>query len=89
MSRKLNLEIEPYFALLLKHDWHYDMSDDHEKWKAGSASLRVLTELAATHEIYGQMFDDFREHYFSGQPWGTDKKPMPEVETYLKKAGVK
>lgn len=81
--KKQKLEIEPYFALLRHHDWYYEMSDSHETFKKGSGTLQVLTELAATHKVYGKMFDDFKAYYFSGEPWGTKKPPMPKLSDYL------
>ena len=80
-----NLEIEPYYALLRKHDWYYENSDSHQKYQDGHAFLKMLNELAATEKIYKQMLDDFHNHYFSGEPWGTKKKPFPKLEKYLEK----
>lgn len=74
------MTIEEYYALLEKHDWYYEMSDDHRVWKAGVAARDNLVAIAAEHGgQYQTLLDGFRAHYFSGDPWGTEKQPKPTL----------
>lgn len=82
-------KIEEYFKQLEDHDWYYEWSDSHSVYTAGSESLRVISEIAASDKTAGKMFDAFRGHYFSGQAFGTKRTPKPKIEDFLRKGVAK
>lgn len=67
-----------FYGELSRHDWHYEMSDDLSVWRNGCASESRLREKARRSPVYQRMFDEFYLHMFSGQAWGTKKRPKPE-----------
>jgi len=46
------MNITDYKRLLLKHDWHYGMSDDPRSYERGLEEERVLKKLAEGKKTY-------------------------------------
>ena len=45
-----------FIEVLKKHDWHYEMSDDHREWKRGSESIRAIRGIASQSEELADLF---------------------------------
>lgn len=84
MNGSLKMNLDDFYKLLLKHDWHYDMSDDAYTYHRG------LVELATIHSIlrdsddarFTQLYDAFVAHAFSGEAYGTERLPLPSMPQY-------
>lgn len=63
---------------LEKHDWFYEMSDDHSVWTRGESAKAKLIKLANSLDGGRELMQAFTDHYYSGPPWGTEKKPKPQ-----------
>lgn len=70
--------LNDYYDLLARHDWYYSFSDDGRVWRAGVVAEKELQRIALESDAHGALLAGFRDHYFSGKPWGTEKAPMPE-----------
>tara|TARA_R110002124_G_scaffold128157_2_gene288523 strand:+ start:7436 stop:7972 length:537 start_codon:yes stop_codon:yes gene_type:complete len=65
---------------LLKTDWYTSASDDHSVYMQGEVYFTSMTELALKNgPAFAWMREAFRAHAYSGEPWGTEKKPVPLV----------
>lgn len=74
------MTLKEFYQELEKHDWYYDMSDDHGVWERGTANKRRLEGIAEESEEHRKLYEGFSQHYFSGEPWGTEKKPKPVLK---------
>jgi hypothetical protein len=74
---KDKVSLTEYWDMLNSHDWYYDFSDDHSVWKAGVANRDKLNTIARQSDDHKKLRDDFSKHYFSGEPWGTERAPKP------------
>lgn len=64
-----------YYDMLARHDWYYEMSDDHRAWKAGSARASELRAVAkAGGEEYEKLLSAFGRYYTTSYERG----PKPE-----------
>jgi len=63
---------------LERHDWYYQMSDDHRCWQRGEADWKEITEMAASIPGGDELKGAFSTHYYTGEPWGNEKQPKPE-----------
>lgn len=64
-----------YYDMLARHDWYYEMSDDHRVWKAGSARAGELRTIAkAGGEEYEKLLLAFGRYYTTF----SDRGPKPE-----------
>lgn len=55
-----------YFDLCAKHDWFYDYSDDHSKWRAGNDEYKTLMNWKKENTLFQDIFDAWAYHVFSG-----------------------
>ena len=76
MSKK-DVSLTEYWDMLNCHDWYYDFSDDHRVWRAGQENMQKLRLLSQQSPEHGKLLSDFNKHYFSGDPWGTERAPKP------------
>lgn len=68
-----------FYNKLKVHDWFYDFSDDNEVYLRGrTVRDKLLREVAINGEPFGQLYRAMHDHHFSGEPWNTEKQPMPE-----------
>jgi hypothetical protein len=72
------VSLAEFYDVLERHDWYYAMSDDHAVWTAGTLVANALAEEAKESREKAQLLIDWTRHMFSGEPWGTEKKPKPE-----------
>ena len=61
---------------------YYEMSDDGSVYRQGQEAEKELQILAGTSHTHKKMYQDFKEHYFSGDAWGTKKTKFPELKDY-------
>jgi hypothetical protein len=62
------MELKEFDALLARHDWHYDYSDDHRVWSRGSESnskimsaMRLSDNHKALYDAWvGSIFEDYK-----------------------------
>ena len=67
------MNIAEFWDLLARHDWTYDMSDDHRHWQRGKDQAEHI------HHIVKNSPPEFQELHkaFSDWGWGrTKEKPM-------------
>jgi hypothetical protein len=75
----MSYTLQEYWDMLDRHDWYYAFSDDMKVYGHGSKeSHKILTIAEAGGEEYLEMLGQFQKHFFSGQPWDTEKAPKPE-----------
>jgi len=80
----MECSIAEYYELLKAHDWYYDWSDDHNAYTLGRLENKRLGNIAKEKGGgYLALWDGFMAHHFSGEPWGTEKKPLPRINEYL------
>lgn len=80
----MECSIAEYYEMLKAHDWFYENADDQTVWKNGRDSYLYLSEIAETKKAdYQRMFEAFNASMFSGEPWGTEKVPLPRINEYL------
>jgi hypothetical protein len=73
--------MEHFYRLLEAHDWHYMMSDDHRVYTNGIEVEKELKRIAKALGDSGlQLLEDFKQHMFTGKPWGNERKPKPVLE---------
>lgn len=67
-----------FWDMLNEHDWYYEFSDSIDVHRKGDQSLTRIKSVAT--ELLGSYYDlyqDFKEHKFSGKVFGTPQKPKP------------
>lgn len=75
---RMDVSLDEFYDMLRFHDWYYEFSDDHQVWKKGKQARAVLKSAAeAGGPAYQKLYEGFAEHMFSGEPWGTERKPQP------------
>jgi len=79
----MSVELKDYFEALKKHDWYFENSDDRSVFSKGRENQKLLERIANQKDgNFRKMFNDFSEHYFTGEPWGTVKTTMPKLKDY-------
>lgn len=79
-----NEEIKQWYDKLSKFDWYYQYSDDHSVWKYWSDKMDAMWKDIKDNPLLLQMYNDWHDHYFSGEHMETPQKPKPKLEDYLK-----
>lgn len=72
------VSLQEFYDQLNRHDWYFDFSDDICVCRKGREETARLTGIANQSPEHKALMDAFRDHYFSGESWGTEKKPKPE-----------
>ena len=75
------MTIAELYKELERHDWHYDMSDDHRVYCAGLDNWARIERESMNVEGGPELLRGFTKHIFSGEPWGSPKAPKPEMPT--------
>ena len=60
------MTITEYKSALSTMDWHYDYSDDHRVWRAGSARKRLLEELSKQTPQHTRAWDEVQQSLNDG-----------------------
>ena len=72
--------IKQFYESLEKHDWYYPWSDDHKVYRRGEESYRNLESIARhAGPAHAWLFQQYKAHMCSGQPWGTERQPKPAM----------
>jgi len=71
------MNLPEFYDQLDRHDWYYEWSDDHGVWERGSSDANRLAQIAKESPVHQKLHNDFTEHKFSGESWGTEKAPKP------------
>ena len=72
------MTLQEFYDAVERHDWFYEMSDDHRVWVNGEAARARLENEASTDFRKREILDAFTKHHYSGEPWSTTKAPKPE-----------
>lgn len=77
--------LEALYADLARHDWFYEMSDDHRVWSSGKYTERLLRDRAMRlGPAAMKLAADYSAHVFSGEAFGKERKPEPKLEDYTR-----
>ena len=71
-------QLQALYDRLKKHDWYYQMSDDHRVWRSGQSDWNEITKIANATKGGIELQVAFSVHYYTGEPWGNEQQPMPE-----------
>lgn len=82
-------ELVALYDALENFDWFYDYSDDPRVAERGRQERAKLEKQVAQTEGGQELYDAFKDHMFSGEPWGTEKAPKPTRPTPGRKKGQK
>ena len=74
-----NTTLREYYGILNSHDWYYSFSDDYTVYRKGRDAQIKIEGMAEQSEEHKKLYSGFKNHYFSGPAWGSDKAPLPEV----------
>lgn len=66
-----------YYDMLSRHDWYYAYSDDGSVFRRGEAANQKLAAIAKTSPEHAALLAGYKQYYFSGKPWGTERAPKP------------
>ena len=67
----MSISLGDYYERLSRHDWWYEMSDDHESRRKGQAQHAELHGLSRTSRDHEKMWLTFRLYHY-----GNGKKPV-------------
>lgn len=70
-----------YWEMLNAHDWYFAWSDDARVFNNGDYAYERLKKLASGNKEFDILLKGFHNHYFSGEPWGTEQTTKPEKPT--------
>lgn len=74
-----------FYRKLLSHDWYYAWSDDGSAYRAGQAAATHLELLAKNSgAVHQWLLSEVSKHFYTGEPWGTARHPLPAPPTVLK-----
>ena len=71
-----------YFSACATHDWYYAFSEDMRVYRAGSSAESNLKGEAKSDKVKQAIYDAWHDYYFSGQAFGTEKAPKPEIQDF-------
>lgn len=70
--------LQRLYDLCVAHDWYYAFSDDPDARKRGRDEARNLERLCAGSPEAADLVTAWQRYMFSGEPFGTEREPMPE-----------
>ena len=53
------LTLEQYRQALASHDWTFEYSDEHARWKQGSEQRYALVKAQLEHDRDGQIWNEY------------------------------
>lgn len=65
-----------YFEAVENFDWYFQMSDDSRAYNAGCQREKELIQIGRENG-WLHIWQAWKDYMFSGEPWGTEKKPKP------------
>jgi hypothetical protein len=69
--------IQDFYKRLDAFDWYFSMSDSREAYERGLKGIQKLELLASCNDRFAILFENFREHKFSGEAWHNQKNAKP------------
>jgi len=72
------MTLQQFWDELDKHDWYHKFSDDPRVYNNGHCNLKNIQVIANESKEKKELYNNFRNHHFSGKAWETDKQPKPE-----------
>jgi hypothetical protein len=74
-----HISLSDFYSQLQRHDWFYNFSDDNRVFRAGDADAKRLKQVATSNgPEYISLLEAYRAAKYSGQPWGTEQKSLPD-----------
>lgn len=77
-QKKPTTSLSDYYNMLSGLDWTYEMSDDHQVWKRGSAAMGKVEDIARQSEEHKKLFDAYKAHAWSG--WKSKPDGTPDYD---------
>ena len=78
-AEKKQLTLQEFYALLERHDWYYDWSDDHRVWRKGTRERNILESLAKENgPEYQTLLEQYRKYMFKANTEQISKPARPE-----------
>lgn len=74
------MTLAAFYRELECHDWYNAFSDDSLAYVNGERHYKKLASVATQSSAHKALFDGFRAHHFSGEPWNTPKAPKPMLQ---------
>lgn len=62
-----------------RHDWYAPFSDDSRVSMTAEKEKERLLKISLLSEAHRDIFLKFQSHFFSGEPWKSEKKPKPRM----------
>lgn len=79
------MTLQRFYEELERHDWYYELSDDHRVYMAGSDNGQRLEKIARLFgPKYETLLEDYKNYAYSGPIWNKPmgaKKPEKPKET--------
>jgi len=75
-DNKYRLNLEAFEGMLMSHDWYYERSDDHRKYKRGSAQRDAIYELAYELGDTPEARKLWDEHCPTAKPYPVDTQQL-------------
>ncbi len=72
------MELRDYYDELEKHDWFYEMTEDHRVWQLGNRASARIARISKESPEHEALRSAYHKHVFSGPNWGTEKASKPE-----------
>jgi len=76
--------LQQFYDVLAEHDWYWMMSDDYNGYycpgKLHQENIKVIALYGGSE--YEALYEAYHKHMFSGEPWKTEKAPLPERPSY-------
>ena len=82
------MTLQEYDKQLRNHDWYYAWSDDHRVYKAGELAHELLVGARHISGHHAMLFDAYKQHYFSGETFGTPSFTAEELNAVRRELGV-
>lgn len=73
---------QEYFEACASFDWYYNFSDDHRVWCNGHQRENELKAIGKENG-WLDIWQAWCDHMFTGEPWGTERKPRPNLNDFI------
>lgn len=81
------MTLSEFHAACSKHDWYYEQGN-FNRWQKGRAAHMKLRNEAQGDSVKLALFCAWTQWAYSGELWGTPKRPMPALGDYLLKTST-
>jgi hypothetical protein len=73
---------EEFFEQCAHFDWYYSFSDDGGVYRRNRAVEDMMLSEAKKDPVKQRIFNDWSNHYFSGESFSKPKASKPELSNY-------